>query len=110
MMEIQWEAVGTALGAVGMVASGIWAWVVMQRKKLADTRAAVAESEAVRTVADSQRLVYTQMSDRMTAMEGDIKELRAELAEERKHSRALEQKLAALMAWIRAQGLTPPPL
>jgi uncharacterized protein HemX len=109
-MAIDLTALGTAIGAVGTVSAGVWAWVVLQRKKLADTRADVAAAEAVRTVADSQRLVYTQMSDRMTAMEGDIKELRAELAEERKHSRALEQKLAALMAWIRAQGLTPPPL
>lgn len=109
-MAIDYTALGTALGAIGTVAAGVWGWVVLQRKKLADTRADVAQSDAARTVADSQRLVYTQMSDRMTAMEGDIKELRAELAEERKHSRALEQKLAALMAWIRAQGLTPPVL
>jgi uncharacterized protein HemX len=109
-MAIDLTALGTAIGAIGTVSAGVWAWVVLQRTKRADTRADVAQSDAARTVADSQRLVYTQMSDRMTAMEGDIKELRAELAEERKHSRALEQKLAALMAWIRAQGLTPPPL
>jgi len=92
------------------VAGSVWLWILNQRKKLAETKATVAESEAARGVADAQGTVYKLITDRLTRLETEVTEVRAELAEERKHSRQLEQKVAALEAWIRAQGLTPPSL
>lgn len=100
-MAFDWGAIGTAAAAVSALATGAWAWWLKNKKSVAETNSQVA-------VADAQQTVYKLMTDRLTALEGDVKELRAELAEERKHSRALERKLAALEAWIRAQGLTPP--
>lgn len=102
-MMIDWSTVGTAIAALGTVATAAYAGWLKLKKNAAETNAQVA-------IVDAQRTVYDTLNHRITTMEADIKELRAELAEERKHSRALEQKLAALMAWIRAQGLTPPAL
>jgi predicted RNase H-like nuclease (RuvC/YqgF family) len=102
-MALDWQSIGAAASAVVAIATGAWAWWLKNKRQVAETKAEVA-------VADGQQTVYKLMDDRLKTMEADIKDLRAELAEERRHSRDLERKLSMLDAWIRAQGLTPPSL
>ncbi|QWF19288.1 hypothetical protein [Lysobacter capsici] len=106
---IDWAAVGTAIGSVGVLAGGIWA--AWQRKKTteAQTRADVAESNASATVADAQQTVYNLLKERVTTLEADMRSVRAELAEERSHSRKLVEHIWNLEGLMRDAGLTPPP-
>jgi len=105
---IDWTAVGTAIGSIGFLAGGVWA--AWQRKKTAEakTRAEIAESNAATTVADSQRVVYDSLTDRVKTLEEDIRTLRRELAEERRHSRDLMLHIWKLETLMRQGGIEPP--
>lgn len=106
---IDWTAVGTAIGSIGVLAGGVWA--AWQRKKTteAQTRADVAESNASATVADAQQTVYNLLKERVTTLEADMRSVRAELAEERSHSRKLVEHIWTLEGLMRDAGITPPP-
>lgn len=103
-----WTTLGTAAGAVATTLGGVWIWLQKQRKDLAAVKADVAQSKSEETVADAQQLIYKTLVARLTALEEDVKGVRAELVTERAHSRSLEQKLARLELWITQQGLTLP--
>lgn len=105
---IDWQAIGGALTAVGLTATGAWAWWLKNQRAQATTRADVAEANATAAVADAQGTVYKLLLERVTTLESEMRTVRAELAGERQHSRRLEVRLSYLERWIRAQGLTPP--
>lgn len=102
-MAIDLQMVGGIVAGLSALITGAWAWILKNKKSVAETKADVAVSEG-------QRIVFEQMSNRLDQMQKDIDGLRAELATERDHSRKLEIKLASLEMWIRSQGLTPPTL
>jgi hypothetical protein len=107
-MSIDWTALGTTLGVVGTVATGIWAWWLKNQKSQANTRADVAESDAARTVADAQTTVYKLLNERLSTLESEVRGLRSELDAERKHSRRLELHIWRLEGLMRKAGIEPP--
>ena len=108
-MGIDWQQVGGYLSAVGLCATGAWAWFLKHQRAAAETRAEVAESDAGRTVADAQSTVYKLLQDRLTTVENDVRTLRQELAAERAHSRRLELHIWKLEGLMRKAGMEPPP-
>jgi len=102
-------AIGTAIGSIGLVAGGIWAVWQNRLKTAAQTRAEVAESNASTAVADAQQTVYNLLKERVTTLETDMRAVRAELAEERSHSRKLVEHIWTLEGLMRDAGITPPP-
>lgn len=108
-MSLDWQAIGTALGAVGMVAGGIWAWWLKNQRSQANTRAEVAEAGAERAVADAQQTVYKLLTQRVETLEQEMRAVRAELDAERKHSRRLEMHIWRLERLMRNAGIEPPP-
>lgn len=107
-MTMDWTAVGTALGAVGMVAGGVYAWFLKAQKDRANTRAEVAEADSARSVADAQQSVYKLLNERLTTLETEVRGLRSELDTERKHSRRLELHIWRLEGLMRKAGIEPP--
>ena len=107
-MAIDWTVVGSGLAAIGTLAGGIWAWWLKNQRAQANTRAEVAEAGAERAVADAQQTVYKLLSDRLTALEGEVRTLRDELSAERKHSRRLELHIWRLEGLMRKAGIEPP--
>lgn len=107
-VSFDWGAVGATLAAIGAVATGAVAWWQGRQKAKAQTRADIAESDAERNVADAQSTVYKLLSERLSTLEREVKELRAELGEERRHSRRLELHIWKLEQLMRAAGLEPP--
>lgn len=116
---IDWNAIGTAVATVtitaGTILGGAWAWWLKNKRNQADTRADVAESNAIGTVADSQQIVYKQLSDRIAMQEARINSLDARLdtaldrareAESRVH--ALEMYVLALKAELRRHDIDVP--
>lgn len=105
---MDWGAVGSALAAIGAVAGGAYAWWLQRGKAAAAARADVAESDATVTILDSQRTVYTLLTERLTTLETDMRTVRAELATERQHSRRLELHIWRLEGLMRNAGIEPP--
>lgn len=101
-------ALGGAFAALGAIATGAWAWWLKNQKTVAQTRAEVAESDRDRAVADSEHSLYKLLSQRVEALEAEIRELRSELSQERKHSRALEIQVYRLENFVREKGFNPP--
>jgi hypothetical protein len=100
--------IGGSLASVGLLAGGAWAWVLKTRKAQAETRADVAESDSARTVADAQQTVYKLLIERVTTLEADMRQVRAELTTERAHSRKLELHIWRLEGLMRKANLEPP--
>lgn len=108
LSNVDWTAVGTAIGAIGLVAGGIWAAWQNRQKVAAQTKAEVAVAGAAEQVADSQKIVYNTLTERVTTLEKDLRALRDELVEERKHSRRLELHIWRLENLMRQAGIEPP--
>lgn len=107
---MNWESVGAGLTAVFALATGAWAWILKNKKAGAETRAAVAESNAERAVADSQATIYKLLNERLTTLEKEVRAQRAELDAERRHSRKLQLHVYRLEGLMRRAGIEPPPL
>ncbi len=112
---MDWGAIGTAIGSIGLVAGGIYGVWLQRGKKAAGTRADIAESDAkvseanaVGTVADAQLTVYNLLLERVTTLEKDMRLVRQELAEERQHSRRLVLHIWKLEQLMRAAGVDVP--
>ena len=103
------QAIGGAIGAIGLIASGLWAWWLKNQRAQAQTRADVAESGADLAVADAQRIVYTTLVERVTTLENEVRSMREELAGERRHNRMLVLHIWKLEGLMRKAGLDPPP-
>lgn len=101
-------AAGSALAAIGAVAGGAYAWWLRRTKDAAANRADVAESDAATTILDSQRTVYALLTERLTTLENDMRNVRIELATERQHSRRLELHIWRLEGLMRNAGIEPP--
>lgn len=100
--------VGAALSTLILGAGGAWAWFLKQKKAAAETNTDVAHADAERAVADAQHTLYKLLNQRVESLEVEIRELRAELSIERKHSRALEVHIYRLENLMRQQGIEPP--
>lgn len=115
MTGVNWDSVGTALGAISIAAGGIYAAWLQHGKKAAASRADIAESEAqaseasaLGSVADAQQAVYRLLMERVTTLEKDMRLVRQELAEERQHSRRLVLHIWKLEQLMREANLTVP--
>lgn len=114
-MVIDWAAVGGAVTAIGIGATGAYAWWLDRGKKIAKARAEVAEANATVSeanalgqVADAQQAVYRLLLERVTTLEKDMRLVREELAQERQHSRRLVLHIWKLEQLMRAAGLEVP--
>lgn len=107
-MDLDWDAFGKTLAAVGAVATGIWAWWANKKKTDAQNRAAVAESTADATVADAQTTIYKLLTERVVTLEAEMRTVREDLSTERKHSRKLELHILKLENLMRTAGMEPP--
>lgn len=96
-------------GLVGVAAIGGIAWAAWERfqKGRAQLSADIATSDASRTVADAQATVYGLVTQRLAALEEEVKGLRNELAVERAHSRKLELHIWKLEGMMRKANLDP---
>jgi uncharacterized protein HemX len=103
------DAIGGAIAAIGALATGAWAWWLKNQKDRATTKAEVAGADADRKVADAEGTVYRLLNERLTTLEGEVRQLRGELATERAHSRKLELHIWRLENLMRKAGIEPPP-
>src|SRR5512145_290992 len=99
---------GGVFATLGAIATGAWAWWLKNQKNVAHTRAEVAESDRDKAIADSEHTLYKLLNQRVESLEVEIRELRAELSIERKHSRALELHIYRLEGLMRRAGIEPP--
>lgn len=113
---IDWQTIGGGATALGMLATGAWAWWLKNLKAKAVTRADVAEAGAAEKVAKAEGSVYSMLESRLQALEVEVKDLRTDLAAERRHSHELERKsnrmelhILRLEHLMRAANLEPPP-
>lgn len=109
---IDWTSLGGTIAgiasAVGLAGGGVYAWWQKNQRTVATTRAEVAEAEAATTVADSQKIVYSTLTDRLTTLESDMRGVRSELASERAHNRQLVLHIWKLEGLMRQAGMIPP--
>jgi hypothetical protein len=108
-MAIDWNALGTAIGAASVMIGGAYTWWLNTKKKEATTRADVAEANSDRVKADAEGAVYTLLTDRLKRLENEITAMRAELVSERQHIRRLTMHIWTLEGLMRKAGLEPPP-
>lgn len=99
---------GGVFATLGAIATGAWAWWLKNQKNVAHTGAEVAVADASRAVADAQHTLYKTLNERVNALEVELREVRAELSIERKHSRALEIHIYRLENLMRQKGIEPP--
>lgn len=108
MTGLDWPVVGQTIGAVGMVAGGMWAWWLKNQKAQAVTRAEVAQANAEKVVADANGTVYALLTKRLESLESDVGHLRQELAQERQRCRRMELHIGRLEGLMRKAGIEPP--
>lgn len=94
-------AIGATAGAVGVLTGGIWAAIQKVRRGQAETKAAVAEDTRDRSVADSQKLVYDMLNERLKVVE-------QELRDHKLYTRKLELHITKLEKLMREKGLEVP--
>lgn len=107
-MELDWDAIGKVIGGLVVVGTGAWGVWLNAKKNRAESRADQAESDRDRSVADSQNVLYTQLTNRLETLENEVRSVRNELATERAHSRRLELHIWKLENVMRAANLEIP--
>lgn len=95
--------IGTAVTGVGVLAGAIWAAVQKVRRGQAETKASVAEDSRDRTVADSQKLIYDMLNERLKTVESELQSMRL-------YNRKLELHITKLERLMREKGLDVPTL
>jgi len=108
MPQIDFNALGSAIAALLIGAGLVVTWWLNREAKNAKTRAEVAQSGAKRTAADAEHTLYKMLAERLAVLETELKEVRAEQAVERRHSRGLEVHIYRLENLMRQAGLDPP--
>lgn len=111
-MPVSPEVTQNILLGASSIGLGLWAvWERVQKARLQK-----ANTDATVSVSGAQEQMFKLMTSRLTALETDYNNLRAELMEERKHSRVLDIKvqqyqihMMKLDALLREKGITPPP-
>jgi uncharacterized protein HemX len=90
-------------GVMGFGALGglIWAWIQKQRANLSDTRAAIAEDNRDRELANSAHTLYSLLNERLKNVEREVVELKV-------YNRKLEIHVARLEDIMVKNGLEPP--
>lgn len=110
MMEFDWQAVGTAIGSIGVVAAGIWGGILTAKKKIAEARADVATSKSEQVVADAQGKVYELLKDRLVTLETKVAQLERANAAKDETIRHLHAHINRLEQLMREKGIEPPTL
>lgn len=105
---MDWNAIGAAAATLLIGAGGAVAWWQNREAKNAKVQAEVAQSGAVRTVADAEHTLYKLLSERLSVVEGDLAKVRDELSQERKRGRELEIHIYHLENLMRSAGMDPP--
>lgn len=90
-------------GVMGFGALGgiVWAWILKQRAAMSDTRAAIAEDNRDREMANSAHTLYTLLNERLKNVEREVVELKV-------YNRKLELHVARLEDIMIKNGLEPP--
>lgn len=109
-MIVSPEVIAGWMASAGAIAGGIWMWVLKQRKNVAETRAEVAEAGAATARAEASDSVFTLVTNRLTAMEKELIELRADLVEKNRRMHAMELHIVDLEHALRKAGIEPPPI
>lgn len=89
-----------AAGAGGIIWA-VWERWLRSRVDSANTSASVAAAEGAQTV-------YKMMEERLTTLEKEMQDVRAELSAERQRSRKLELHIFRLESLMRKAGIDPP--
>jgi len=105
---MDWGTIGGALAAAGLGAGAVWGWFLKQKIAVSQTDAEVSAHEAQRMAADAQHTLYKNLNDRVNSLEVELREVRAELSIERRHSRMLEKHIYRLEDLMRKNNLPVP--
>lgn len=91
---------------LGMAGAGGFIWAAWER--WIKNKVVAANSEAQVAISAAQETVYTMMTNRLEALEVEMRSVRAELATEREHGRKMEIHIFKLESMMRKAGLEPP--
>lgn len=112
---MDWQVVGTAIGAVGTAASALVAWLFKVRKDRAESKVGTAEAAAATSRAEASsavfELVQRQLADvsgRLASAESKIDSLLEQVRERDNRIHALELHVVDLEATLRKHGIDPP--
>lgn len=114
-MSVSWEPVVAGLGSLGGLLGIAWAWVLNQRKRLAETRAVTAESGAAASRAEANAAVFdmvkSQLADfqaRLSIAENRIDDLRQQVMDRDSKIHSMELYVMDLEKILLENGITPP--
>lgn len=102
------SAAGAGLVSLLVGVGGGIAWWERRAARSAKADAEASQANATRAVADAEHTLYKLLAERQTQLEQEVREMRAELATERQHSRQLEVHIFRLENLMRQAGLQPP--
>lgn len=105
-MEINWEAIG---GVVSLIAVGVAGHFNGKRKRNAADNVVEANSRTEVAIADAEGALYARLKADVVTLSNDVRQMREEIANERKRSRRLEDHIRRLEAAMRRAGIEPPP-
>ena len=91
---------------LGIAGAGGFIWAAWER--WIKNKTLTASSDAHVAVSEAQQAVYNMMTNRLEALEKEMRDVRAELSAERAHSRKLEIHVFRLESIMRKGGLEPP--
>lgn len=95
--------IGVVIVAAGSLATGIFAGIMKMKRDKADMRAAVAEDTRDRSIADSQKIVYDMLNERLKTVEEELRAMKL-------YTRKLEVHISKLERIMRASNLDVPEL
>lgn len=96
-------AVGSALGTAAAILGAGWGAFQKAKRGAAETKAAVAEDTRDRSVADSQRVIYEMLNERLKTVEDEVRGVKL-------YARKLELHISKLERIMRDKGLEVPEL
>ncbi len=109
-MDLNWDVVGTAIGAVAAVATGIWATILKFKKSVAEAKADVAVAKSEQVTADANSLVYGRLSAEIDKLYARVEKLEKANAAKDEVIRQLHQHISRLEQLMREKGIEPPTL
>lgn len=108
LAAVDWKIVGGSITAIGIGIGGVYTWWLNQKRQRADVKADVAQSDSARVIAEANTTVYELLLERVKTLEGEMRQVRHELAAERLHSRKLVLHIWKLEGLMRMANLDVP--
>lgn len=105
-MAIDLNVVGQGLGALIM---GAAAYLLGRRKRNAADNVVEANSRTEVAIADAEGALYARLKADVVTLSNDVRQMREEIANERRRSRRLEDHIRRLELAMRKAGIEPPP-